>query len=105
MRFHVIVTPEAQTGVRESFLYIHEQSPLNAARWLRTLYKKIETLARMPERCGSAREQEYLEEDLGSLSSNLTASSSRSISHKKLFGWCGFAMRSAAPSVTIELEK
>ena len=67
MRFHVIVTPEAQTGVRESFLYIHERSPLNAARWLRTLYKKIETLARMPERCGSAREQEYLEEDLRQL--------------------------------------
>ena len=67
MRFHVIVTPEAQTGVRESFLYIHEESPLNAARWLQMLYKKIDTLERMPERCSSAREQEYLEEDLRQL--------------------------------------
>lgn len=33
-RFELIVTPEAQSGIRESFLYIHERSPLNVARWL-----------------------------------------------------------------------
>jgi len=29
-KFEVIVTPEAQAGIREAFLYIHERSPLNA---------------------------------------------------------------------------
>ncbi len=67
MKFHVIVTPEAQAGIRESFLYIHDRSPLNASRWLQRLYRKIDTLERMPERCSSAREQEYLEEDLRQL--------------------------------------
>ncbi|MFN0169073.1 MAG: hypothetical protein ACKV22_21825 [Bryobacteraceae bacterium] len=48
--FEVIVTPEAQAGIRESFLYIHERSPLNADRWLRGLYDEIDSLERFPER-------------------------------------------------------
>lgn len=65
--FEVIVTPEAQSGIRESFLYIHERSPLNAARWLQGLYDEIDSLERFPERCSYAREREYLEEDLRQL--------------------------------------
>jgi plasmid stabilization system protein ParE len=65
--FDVIVTPEAQSGIRESFLYIHERSPLNAARWLQGLYDEIDTLERFPERCSYAREREYLEEELRQL--------------------------------------
>ena len=38
MKYQVIVTPEAQAGIRESFAYIPERSPLNAARWLPALY-------------------------------------------------------------------
>lgn len=65
--FTVIVTPEAQACIRESFLYIHERSPLNAARWLRELYAKIDTLEHFPERCAFAREREFLEDDLRQL--------------------------------------
>lgn len=65
--FEVIVTPEAQSGIRESFLYIHERSPLNAARWLQGLYDEIDSLERFPERCSYAREREYLEEELRQL--------------------------------------
>ena len=67
MRYQVIVTPEAQAGFRESFAYIHERSPLNAARWLQALYGEIDTLERFPERCAFAREREYLDEDLRQL--------------------------------------
>ncbi|MBL8232069.1 MAG: type II toxin-antitoxin system RelE/ParE family toxin [Bryobacterales bacterium] len=66
-KFEVIVTPEAQAGIRKSFLYIHERSPLNAARWIEGLYDEIDTLERFPERCSYAREREYLEEDLRQL--------------------------------------
>ena len=64
MKFRVIVTPEAQDGIRKAFDYIRERSPLNAARWLRGLYKQTDTLERFPQRCGMAREKEYLEEEL-----------------------------------------
>jgi plasmid stabilization system protein ParE len=43
-KYDVIVTPEAQAGIREAFLYIQERSPLNAARWLQGLYAEIDTL-------------------------------------------------------------
>lgn len=66
-KYEVIVTPEAQAGIRESFLYIHDRSPLNAARWLQGLYDEIDSLERFPERCSYAREREYLEEDLRQL--------------------------------------
>ncbi len=56
------VTPEAQASIRESFVYILSQSPLNADRWIRRLYAEIETLETFPKRCAFAREREYLEE-------------------------------------------
>ena len=67
MKYHVIVTPEAQAEIRESFAYIHERSPLNAARWLQALYGQVDTLERFPERCAFAHEREYLDEDLRQL--------------------------------------
>ena len=66
-RYRVIVTPEAQTGVRQAFEYIHERAPLSAARWLKGMYQKIDTLERFPERCTLARERAYLDETLHQL--------------------------------------
>ena len=66
-KYQVIVTPEAQAGIRSAFDYIRKRAPLNAARWLQGLYQQIDTLERCPERCGFARERRYLEEDLRQL--------------------------------------
>ncbi len=63
-RYGVIVTPEAETGIVAAFQYILERSPLNAEKWLRALYKKIDSLELMPERCPLARENEYFEDTL-----------------------------------------
>jgi plasmid stabilization system protein ParE len=63
VKYRVIVTPEAQAGIRESFLYIHERAPLNAERWLRGLYRRIGTLENHPDRCAFARERPYLKGD------------------------------------------
>lgn len=66
-RYKVIVTPEAEFSIRESFLYIFARSPLNAERWIRSLYAEIDTLETFPERCAFALEREYLEMDLRQL--------------------------------------
>jgi plasmid stabilization system protein ParE len=65
--YRVVVTPEAQTGIVEGFQFIHEHSQMNAAKWLRALYRKIETLESMPGRCALARENEYFDETLRQL--------------------------------------
>ena len=67
MKYRFIVTPEAQAEIRGSFAYIHERSPLKAARWLQALYGQIDTLERFPDRCVFTREREYLDEDLRQL--------------------------------------
>ena len=37
------------------------------AKWLRSLYRQIDTLENLPERCAFAREREFLEGDLRQL--------------------------------------
>jgi len=46
-----VTPPEAQSNITEAFLFIYARNPLNAARWLQGLYKKIDTLEQFPERC------------------------------------------------------
>jgi plasmid stabilization system protein ParE len=59
VKYEVVVTPEAQNGIRGAFRYIQERAPLNAERWLTGLYKQIDTLESFPERCSYAREREF----------------------------------------------
>jgi plasmid stabilization system protein ParE len=66
-KYKVVVTPEAEAGIGESFLYIYERSPLNGERWIMQLYAEIDTSEKFPERCAYARERDYLEEDLRQL--------------------------------------
>jgi plasmid stabilization system protein ParE len=65
--FRVFVTPEAELGIVSAFRYIEEHSPLNAEKWLRGLYARIDTLEQMPERCALAREAQFFGEDLRQL--------------------------------------
>ena len=43
-RFRVIVTPEAESGIRDAFTYIYARAPQNAERWIRQLHAEIDTL-------------------------------------------------------------
>jgi len=45
MKYAVEMTPTAEAELRSAFEYIHRQAPLNAARWLKGIYKAIDTLA------------------------------------------------------------
>jgi plasmid stabilization system protein ParE len=65
--YEVIVTPEAEAGIVSAFEYINDRSPENAAKWLRGLYREIDTLETTPDRCSFARENEYLEGTLRQL--------------------------------------
>ncbi|HEY7086773.1 MAG TPA: type II toxin-antitoxin system RelE/ParE family toxin [Tepidisphaeraceae bacterium] len=54
-KYAVMITPTAEAHVAQAFAYIHQQSPLNAERWIRGLYRAIHALedfagyARAPE--------------------------------------------------------
>lgn len=64
MKYAVIVTPEAEAQIATAYEYIAGRSPLNAARWLRDLYRQIEGLEEFPRRFGAAREQHHVSEEI-----------------------------------------
>ena len=97
-RYVVIVTPEAETGIVTAFQYILERSPSNAEKWLRALYKKIDSLEQMPERCPLARENEYFEDTLRHLVFNLIELSSGSTRPKGSFRSSTFVTQNSGPS-------
>lgn len=65
--YAVNVTDEVVVDIRKAFYYIHERSPQNAIKWLRELYKAIDTLETMPERCPIVREHEVFNDEVRNL--------------------------------------
>jgi plasmid stabilization system protein ParE len=64
VKYKVQITPTAESELCRAFEYIHRRVPLNAARWLKGIYKAIDSLEQFPTRCGAAREAQYLNADL-----------------------------------------
>jgi plasmid stabilization system protein ParE len=58
--YSVKLTPTAESELRSAFQYIHARAPRNAARWLRGIWRAIDSLEKFPTRCGIAREHEHL---------------------------------------------
>lgn len=56
MKFRVVVEPPAELDITEVFLWIAEDSPINAIRWEQGLEQAIHSLEMMPERCTVAPE-------------------------------------------------
>ena len=65
--YTVNITDEVAADIENAFDYIHEQSPQNAVKWLRELYKAIDTLEKMPDRCPLIREHDAFEEQVRNL--------------------------------------
>ncbi len=63
-QYRIIITEESFAQIEEAFAYIQSQSPQNADNWLIELYEKVETLSTMPERYGTARENDSFEFEL-----------------------------------------
>jgi len=63
-QFRVLITEKVFSQIEDAFQYIHDQSPLNADKWLGELYDEVYSLTTMPERCGFARENEFFTQEL-----------------------------------------
>lgn len=64
MNYAVIITPIAEAELQVAFEYIQKDSPVRAERWLQTLYDKIATLEKFPQRCAIAPDSEFVGEEL-----------------------------------------
>jgi len=74
--YDIKISPTAKAQINESFCYIFEQSPQNAKSWLTKIYKKIDSLETIPNRCGRIQEKEAFRIDVREL---------RFYSHRILF--------------------
>ena len=66
-KYTVNITDEVEEEIRNAFLYIHERSPDNAVKWFRGLYRAIDTLETMPERCPFIREKDAFKVEVRNL--------------------------------------
>ena len=67
MRYRVIVTPEAETDLRNAASYIRRDNPRAARSWLKGARQRIKTLGQYPERCPLAPESTSFSEPIREL--------------------------------------
>jgi len=68
MKYRVEITAEAESEIREAYLWIHRDSPANAARWRRRLASSHSArLSQCPTRCGMAPESVYFKQEIRQL--------------------------------------
>ncbi len=63
-QYEVIILPNAEQDIEESYLYIKKDSPQNALNWYRDIYNKIQSLSTLPLRCPLAPENDFFEEEI-----------------------------------------
>lgn len=56
MIYKVVVTPEAEEGLRDAYLFIRRDSSAAARRWATSARRAIRGLSRFPDRCPIAPE-------------------------------------------------
>jgi plasmid stabilization system protein ParE len=60
----VIIQPPAEADIAEAHAWLAEQSPEAAARWLEALDGVVDSLERLPQRCGSAPESRTFDREI-----------------------------------------
>lgn len=55
-QFQLRVSAPAEAEIGSAYLYIHQDSPMSAAKWRLGLFEAAESLRTFPERCGFAPE-------------------------------------------------
>jgi len=66
-RYRVETSPAALKAIEEAFEFIHGHSPQNAINWLGDLYRAVDSLETMPERCGVIRENDSFDVEVREL--------------------------------------
>ncbi len=61
MAYQIEISPTAVADIESIFLWIKEDSPERAYRWVRGCYEVMLTLENFPKRCSLAIESKYLE--------------------------------------------
>jgi plasmid stabilization system protein ParE len=64
MTYRVKLTPTALADAENFYLWIREDSPINAASWFNGLLELVETLSSMPERCPVAPETTLVRQEI-----------------------------------------
>ena len=67
MRYNVIITPEAESDLRNAASYIRRDNPRAARAWLKAARQRIKTFAQFPERCPLAPETTSFSEPIREL--------------------------------------
>ena len=67
MIYRVIVTPNAEADLRQTYRFIRKDSPEAAVRWVKDARRSIKSLVRNPERCPMAPEAASLSETIREL--------------------------------------
>jgi len=67
MKYRVEITSEAESEIKEAYLWIHADSPANAARWRRGLLEAARSLSQQPTRCPLAPESAWFKQEIRQL--------------------------------------
>ncbi|MGK7896474.1 MAG: type II toxin-antitoxin system RelE/ParE family toxin [Xenococcus sp. (in: cyanobacteria)] len=66
-KYQVIIQPEAEQGIKQTYFWVNNYSPRQARKWLEGIYKAILSLEQMPLRCSLAFENNFFEEEIRQL--------------------------------------
>lgn len=61
MTFQVLLQPEAESGINQSYDWLAEQSPTAADEWLSRIENACNSLSELPERCPLAPESDFFD--------------------------------------------
>jgi plasmid stabilization system protein ParE len=67
MKYRVEITSDAEVELKEAYLWIHRDSPANAARWRRSLLEVVQTLSHCPTRCELSPESACFKQEIRQL--------------------------------------
>jgi plasmid stabilization system protein ParE len=67
MKYRVEITSEAESEIKEAYLWIHRDSPASAARWRQGMLAAVRSLSQQPTRCQLAPESAYFKQEIRQL--------------------------------------
>jgi plasmid stabilization system protein ParE len=67
MKYRVEITSEAESEIREAYLWIRRDSPANAMRWRQGLLQTVRSLSQQPTRCPLAPESHHFKQEIRQL--------------------------------------
>ncbi len=62
--YSIVILPNAEQEIEEAYLYIKNDSPINALKWYHEVYQKIQSLSLLPLRCPLAPENDFFEKEI-----------------------------------------